>query len=147
MDAGCSICNGKADEEFKRVEVWSDETWRLTMSTYKAVKGFCYLEPRRHVPYITDLQGREAVEFGSVISRVARAIKSSTGAKLVYVYIYGDHVAHLHVHLAPHVDGDIFADDVIKADTKLEETLLDRDEESILAKSIGEEMSGHSAIV
>jgi diadenosine tetraphosphate (Ap4A) HIT family hydrolase len=141
MSVDCSICNGKADEEFKRVEVWSDELWRLTMSTYKQVRGFCYLEPRRHIPYITDLQGREAAGFGSIISRAARAIKSATGAKLVYVYIYGDHIPHLHVHLAPHVDGDIFVDDVIKSGTNLEESLLSHDEESGLAKSIGEIMS------
>jgi diadenosine tetraphosphate (Ap4A) HIT family hydrolase len=147
LSIDCSICNGKADEEFNRVEVWSDEIWRLTMSNYKAVRGFCYLEPRRHVPYITDLQGREAAEFGSIISRVARAIKSATGAKLVYVYIYGDHIPHLHVHLAPHVDGDIFADDVIKSGTKLDESLLSRNEKSALAKSIGEKMSGHAAFV
>ena len=144
MKNDCSICNGKADEEFKRVEVWSNQTWRLTMSTYKAVKGFCYLEPRRHVPYVTDLDGREEAEFGSAISKAAMAIKSAAGAKLVYVYIYGDHIPHLHVHLAPHVDGDAFVDDVIKNGTKIDEALLSREEQSSLARSISDKMSGHS---
>lgn len=108
--------------------MWSNERWRLTMSTYRMVRGFCYLEPVRHVPYITDLEGREAEEFGSVISRAARAIKVATGAKLVYVYIYGDHIPHLHIHLAPHTEGDVFVDDVIKSDIKLVKSIMKQEE-------------------
>lgn len=120
----CDICSRKADKTFKRVEVWSDETWRLTMSLYSSVKGFCYLEPKRHIRYITELDGREAKEFGMVMSHTSRAIKRAIGAKLVYVYIYGDHIPHLHVHLAPHVEGDIFYDDVIKKDVAFSQELM-----------------------
>jgi diadenosine tetraphosphate (Ap4A) HIT family hydrolase len=137
----CSICVGKADESFKRVEVWSNDTWRLSMSTYKAVEGFCYLEPKRHIPNITDLDGREVTEFGSVMALVTNAIKNATDAKLVYVYIFGDHIPHLHVHLAPHKEGDVFVGDVIKSDaqkTLLEESLLNPEETLALTKRIRE---------
>lgn len=108
----CAICNGKADDTFKRIEVWSNDRWRLTMSTYKSIRGFCYLEPKRHIQYITDLDGKEATEFGSILAMVSSAIKNATNSKLVYLYIYGDHMPHLHVHLAHHVDGDILVDDI-----------------------------------
>ncbi len=98
------------------------------MSTYKAVRGFCYLEPKRHIPYITELDGIEAEEFGSILARATRAIKNSTDAKLVYVYIYGGRIPHLHVHLAPHTEGDVFADDVIRPDVKIDETTMESDE-------------------
>jgi diadenosine tetraphosphate (Ap4A) HIT family hydrolase len=139
----CSICNGRADESFKRLEVWSNDTWRLSISTYKAVEGFCYLEPKRHIPYITDLDGREATEFGSIMALVTNAIKNATGAKLVYVYIFGDHIPHLHVHLAPHREGDIFVDDVIKSDAQksLAENLLNPEETLALTKRIREGIS------
>jgi diadenosine tetraphosphate (Ap4A) HIT family hydrolase len=140
MGEECEICNGKADETFKRIEVWSDERWRLTMSTYRAVSGFCYLEPRRHIQYITDLDGLEAIEFGSVMAKASRAIKSACRAKLVYVYIYGDHIPHLHVHLAPHVDGDIFVDDVVRSDVKLDEGILKSEEVIPLSNKIREEL-------
>lgn len=94
------------------------------MSTYSGVKGFCCLEPKRHIQHITELDGDEASEFGLVLAKSARSIKKTFGAKLVYVYIYGDHIPHLHVHLAPHVDGDIYANDVVKSDAKIDESAL-----------------------
>jgi len=142
----CSICSGKADEEFRRVEVWANERWRLTMSTYRAVKGFCYLEPRRHVPYITDLEGKEAAEFGAVLSRAARAVRAATGAELVYVYIYGGHIPHLHVHLAPHKDGDPYVEDVLRSDAKISEELLGTKESQSLSRAIGRQMTTGSDV-
>jgi diadenosine tetraphosphate (Ap4A) HIT family hydrolase len=106
------------------------------MSTYRALRGFCYLEPKRHVPFITDLEGREAAEFGRVLSRAARAIKSAAGAKLVYVYIYGDHIPHLHVHLAPHRDGDIFVNDVVRSEAKIDEGVMNPRELGLLSRTI-----------
>lgn len=120
----CDICSRKADMTFKRIEVWSDETWRLTMSTYSMVKGLCYVEPKRHIEDLTELDGKEADEFGNILSSISKAIKKATGAKLVYVYIYGDHIPHLHVHLAPHKDGDVFYNDVIKNDIEFKEELM-----------------------
>lgn len=134
----CDICSGKADETFKRIEVWSNDRWRLTMSTYKAVSGFCYLEPKRHIRYINELDGTEALEFGSMIARASSAIKNATKSKLVYVYIYGGHIPHLHVHLAPHHDGDIFVDDVVKSDVRFDKSLMQSDEIVPLSNSIRE---------
>lgn len=114
------------------------------MSTYRMVRGFCYLEPVGHVPYITDLEGKEAEEFGSVVSQAARAIKTATGANLVYIYIYGDHIPHLHVHLAPHVEGDVFVDDVVKSDVKLDESIMKQEELALLSDTISDKMSALS---
>ncbi|QRF75879.1 hypothetical protein Thermo_01387 [Thermoplasmatales archaeon] len=127
MDPQCSICNGNADDEFKRVEVWKNMLWRITISTYRMVEGFCYLEPVRHIPSITDLDGEEANEFGAILARTSSALKTVMHAKLVYIYIFGDHIPHLHVHLAPHKDGDIYTNDVIRHDAKMDESVYSRD--------------------
>lgn len=71
MVTECRTCGGKSDSDFKRVEVWSDDRWRLAMSSYRAVSGFCYLEPKRHFSYITDLDGIDAVESGRIISKLS----------------------------------------------------------------------------
>ena len=115
------------------------------MSTYEAVKGFCYLEPKRHIPYITNLNGTEAAELGPTIAKAARAVKGATGAKLVYVYIYGDHIPHLHIHLAPHVDGDLYANDVIRSDVKLDQRLMKSDEVSALSDKIADGLESRAA--
>ena len=82
LSGDCAICNGKADVTFRRVEVWSNDRWRLTTTTYKAVKGFCYLDPKRHILYITELDGKEANEFGFILATVTKAIKDAGRSKL-----------------------------------------------------------------
>ena len=111
----CLLCDGDAaDARFGRIRVWEDDRWRLSLSGRGYVPGFGYLEPKRHVPHITDLDGEEAATFGPVLARVTAALKESAGAQLVYVYVFGGGIPHLHVHLGPHREGDALAADIIR---------------------------------
>jgi diadenosine tetraphosphate (Ap4A) HIT family hydrolase len=74
------------------------------------------LEPKRHIEDITRLDGEEARTFGQTIGHVTAAIKGATGAELVYVYVFGGHVRHLHLHLAPHREGDSLNDAMTKGE-------------------------------
>jgi diadenosine tetraphosphate (Ap4A) HIT family hydrolase len=115
--AGCPMCRGAAaDPELERVQVWENELWRLTVSLASEVPGFAYLEPKRHIGFITDLDGEEAASFGAILARCTRVLKETTGAEIVYVYIFGDGVPHLHVHLAPHRSGDALIDQMIRGE-------------------------------
>ncbi|MGE0599152.1 MAG: HIT family protein [Dehalococcoidia bacterium] len=86
--------------------MWEDGLWRLTTSLVAPVAGFSYLEPKRHIPDITTLDGPEAETLGLVLARVTSALKQATNAELVYVNVFGERVAHLHFNLAPHTKGD-----------------------------------------
>ncbi|MEZ5174729.1 MAG: hypothetical protein R2823_00790 [Acidimicrobiia bacterium] len=98
----CALCAGSAmDEALMRTEVWSDSLWRLTTAEYTEVAGFSYLEPRRHIADITELDGDEATTLGPTIAAASKAIKEATGGELVYVYVFGNGIDHLHIHLAP----------------------------------------------
>lgn len=113
----CPMCRGAAaDDELERIEVWQDAHWRLTVSLSSEVAGFAYLEPKRHIRHITDLDGPEAATFGPAMAHSTRALKETTGAEVVYVYIFGDGVPHLHVHLAPHRAGDALNDQMIRGE-------------------------------
>lgn len=117
MDRNCPICAGpQIDLEFERVPVWEDALWRLTVSIAAEVPGFAYLEPKRHIACVTDLDGAEAATFGSVLARCTSALREVTGADVVYVYIFGDGIPHLHVHLAPHRPGDALNDQMIRGE-------------------------------
>lgn len=117
MNEGCIICRKEAgDAHLHRIEVWRDDLWRLTISLDAEVLGFAYLEPLRHIPIIADLDGPEAASFGAVMARTTQALKEATGAAIVYVYIFGDGVPHLHVHLAPHKDGDALNSQMIRGE-------------------------------
>ena len=103
------------------MQVWEDELWRLTTSVSgDPVPGFSYLEPKRHIPFITDLGGDEARTFGPVMARTTGALKEATEAEIVYVYIFGEGITHMHIHLAPHRKGDGLNDQMVKG------TLMER---------------------
>jgi diadenosine tetraphosphate (Ap4A) HIT family hydrolase len=107
-DAACLLCDPvRAAAVFGRRTVWQDPLWRLSLiESGSPVAGFGHLETVRHVPYVTELDGEEAATLGSTLARVTAALKKATGADLVYVYVFGERVAHLHFNLAPHHDGD-----------------------------------------
>ncbi len=113
----CVLCRGAAgDAELQRIQVWEDALWRLTLSLEAEVLGFAYLEPKRHIPYITDLNGNEARTFGDVLARVTQVLREETGAELVYIYVFGGGVPHLHVHLAPHHADDALNTQMIRGE-------------------------------
>jgi diadenosine tetraphosphate (Ap4A) HIT family hydrolase len=98
----CALCRGTDnDAELDRVEVWRDALWRLSMSRHSPTLDFGYLEPIRHIPYLADLDGPEAATFGPTIARASAALRQATGARMVYAYVFGGGIPHLHVHLAP----------------------------------------------
>lgn len=116
-ESDCPICDGDGmDARFGRMRVWEDDLWRLSLSGRGYVPGFGYLEPKRHVPHITDLDGAEAATFGPVLARVTSALKEAAGADLVYVYVFGGGIPHLHVHLGPHREDDALASDIIRGE-------------------------------
>ena len=117
----CLLCDGdRAAVDLNRVIVWEDDLWRLSMPRRGYTTGFGYLEPRRHVPYITDLDGAEAATFGTVLARVSSALKDAAGAQLVYAYVFGGGIPHLHVHLAAHRDGDPLNSNIIRGEIDYE---------------------------
>jgi diadenosine tetraphosphate (Ap4A) HIT family hydrolase len=66
------------------------------------------------VPHVTDLAGEEARTFGEVLARVSSVLMQETAAEVVYIYVFGGGVPHLHVHLAPHRDGDALNSHMIR---------------------------------
>ena len=100
--ADCAICAGPdGDAGLMRTEVWRDDHWRLSMAVQGEVLGFASLEPIRHIPYLADRDCPEAATFGPAVARAAHALREATGAPLVYAYVFGGGIPHLHVHLAP----------------------------------------------
>jgi diadenosine tetraphosphate (Ap4A) HIT family hydrolase len=100
----CVICRGvEGDEELDRVEVWQEAGWRMSMARHGPTLGFSYLEPIRHIAYLADLDGEESASLGSVLGRASASLREATGAGLVYAYVFGGGVPHLHFHLAPNI--------------------------------------------
>lgn len=103
----CLLCDpAAADAHFQRVRIWENDLWRLSAVLQGPIPGFAHLEPRRHIPFITDLNGPEAATLGQVLARITKTLRDAAGAETTYVYVFGDHAPHLHFNLAPHRSGD-----------------------------------------
>lgn len=76
-DAECVLCleTPPTDSVSRGRYVWEDENWRLWTVTAGSVPGYSYLNARRHIPHITDLDGPEAMTLGSVLARVTRVLR------------------------------------------------------------------------
>ena len=113
----CVLCaRDEGDAELKRSQVWEDDLWRLTTTLFGAVPGFSYLEPKRHIPHIEDLDGPEAQTLGAVLAAVTSGLKTATDAERVFLYVFGGGVPHLHIHLAPHRAGDALNTQLIRGE-------------------------------
>ncbi len=144
---GCVLCRGPdGDSELGRVQVWEDPLWRVTTTRRGELLGFSYLEPKRHIPYITDLTGDEASTLGTVLARTTKVLRAATGTEIVYVYVFGDGVPHLHLHLAPHRTGDPLNDRMIRGE--LVETKLPNGATAIVSREYPElPLSEHRAAI
>lgn len=61
--------------------------------------GYVRAETKRHVPSFAELTTAEAQAIGLLTTRLSGALKECVGADHVYVFFYGDHVPHLHLHI------------------------------------------------
>lgn len=70
-----------------------------------AYRGYLMVEPRRHVAGLGLLTDDEGARLGVVVNRASAALRSELGAEHVYAFVFGDSVAHLHIHLVPRYPG------------------------------------------
>jgi len=97
----CPICSKQQGQVVGGV-VYEDElvyTHHIYIDKEPTFLGYVRLETKRHVPSFAELTPAEAQAIGSLTARLSRALKACTGADHVYVFFYGDHVPHLHLHI------------------------------------------------
>jgi histidine triad (HIT) family protein len=63
--------------------------------------GHLMAELKRHAPGLAEQMNEEAQALGLLVARLSRALKASEGAEHVYLFVFGDQVPHLHLHLFP----------------------------------------------
>lgn len=88
------------------------------MSRHTPTLGFGYLEPIRHIPFLADLDGLEAATFGPAIARASAVIREASGAPLVYAYVFGGGIPHLHVHLVANAPAGVLNTNIISGEVE-----------------------------
>ena len=103
MLAGCSGLSGTGDKGYISGEGVPVEVAREDRDAPVELSG-------------TDLDGQEAASLGAVLARTTATLKQATGAELVYLYVFGGGIPHLHIHLATHRAGDALNTQIIRGE-------------------------------
>jgi ATP adenylyltransferase len=65
----------------------------------RAALGHLIIESDRHLPYLDDLDDREAAALGRIRTEAARALRAELSPTHVFAAVIGQRVAHFHEHL------------------------------------------------
>ena len=63
------------------------------------VPGWMVVAPTRHVEQVDELTAEELLALGPLLGQVAAALRSCTPTAKVYVSVFAEVLAHLHVHV------------------------------------------------
>jgi diadenosine tetraphosphate (Ap4A) HIT family hydrolase len=64
-----------------------------------AFLGYLFIESRRHVPYLDELNDAEAAAIGRAVRRAASGLRHELDPEFVFSAIVGTGVAHFHQHV------------------------------------------------
>lgn len=78
---------------------------KLSDETGLGYPGVLFIEPKRHVDGIADLEPAEAQQIGLLATQAAYALRECAGAVRVYTVVAGHHVAHFHQWVIPRYAG------------------------------------------
>lgn len=100
----CEICRTHQEEDIPFL-LYADEDWLLRHGN-AGIKGYFYLEPRRHVENWSEFSSRELQKIGSLIQKLEAVLKKELPLERLYVVTISEAVRHLHLHLIPRLKHD-----------------------------------------
>lgn len=95
----CPICaKHRGQGDLVGPVIFADE---LIMITHRAggSLGYAFIETRRHVAYVDELNNEEAAAIGVARSRLALALVAELPVEHVHAMVAGTGVAHFHEHV------------------------------------------------
>lgn len=95
----CKIASG----EIPAYQVWEDENFLAFLDLHPIKPGHTLVIPKKHLPYIFDIDDKELGDLMLAAKKVAETLKQTFNPKTgkIGVMVYGLDVDHTHVHLVP----------------------------------------------
>ncbi len=93
----CKIVSG----EISAHKIWDDENFIAFLSTQPVKTGHTLVIPKKHIPYIFDMEDQHVSDLMVASKKVSHVLKKALKPKSgkMGVMIAGDQVPHTHVHL------------------------------------------------
>ena len=106
-DSGCPYCRLQASGHPEPVGGWiaADEYYRVQHGEAESSSpGAVKIISRRHFIDFADMSQAEAHAFGSLVSRLDRALRATTDAERVHLVSTRDRIRHFHAWLYPRAE-------------------------------------------
>lgn len=95
----CKIVRG----EIPCAKVWEDENYLAFADIYPVKPGHTLILPKKHIPYIFDMERSLLCGLIEACKPIAAAIKKAYQPKTnrIGIMVAGDAIPHVHIHLIP----------------------------------------------
>ena len=93
----CKIVKG----EIPSYKIYVDREFLAFLDVFPATKGQTLILPKKHVPYLFDLDESSYVKLFSLTKEIGKAIDAALDPERTCVVVEGFQVPHVHVRLHP----------------------------------------------
>ena len=100
MGNECIFCKIVAGE-IPSKKLYEDEKFLAFLDIRPASKGHTLVIPKAHSETFLDMPDADEKEMFAVVQKLGKKLKNSLNAKLIFLLVMGEEVAHTHVHLLP----------------------------------------------
>lgn len=101
----CIFCK-IANNEIPATKVFEDDDFLAFMEIKPVAPGHILVVPKLHSSSIFELHDELVGKYLVVAKRIARAMQAGLECRKVAIAVWGEDVAHAHLHLIPRYDGD-----------------------------------------
>ncbi len=94
----CKIVKG----EIPCYKIYEDKQFLAFLDIFPYVSGHTLVIPKKHYPLVWDVEEYE--EYMLVVKKIVKKFQEVSGNRMVYQTIFGEEVAHAHIHILPIFD-------------------------------------------
>lgn len=95
----CTIC--ARQKQANNWVVYEDEHWIVRHSTETNILGYYWVESRRHILDLSEMNREECTTYGVVLQQLMEAMRSVVECKRIYSFALSETVPHFHLHVIP----------------------------------------------
>jgi histidine triad (HIT) family protein len=98
----CKIVKG----EIPCTEIYEDEDFLAFMEINPVSIGHTLVIPKKHYETVYSLPENISSKYLPTINKIANAMKKALSTKKIVLSVWGEDVAHAHIHLIPRYEND-----------------------------------------